>query len=100
MARSTQGIVLSEREVADMAVAYGWISWVPDVNWRRVLWLRSLVHPRTGEPFWGARRMGHVFSVHPSTIDLWHAKGLRSIAATLHRLAVPAHAQNEDAVVA
>jgi hypothetical protein len=57
-----------------------------------VLLLRSLVHPRTGAPFWGPRKLGTVLDVHPSTIDAWHAKGIRAIARQLHKIAVPAPA--------
>jgi hypothetical protein len=85
-------LVATQREIEDMAVVYGWITDVPDQRIRRVLLLRSLVHPRTGAPFWGPRKLGTVLDVHPSTIDAWHAKGIRAIARQLHKIAVPAPA--------
>jgi hypothetical protein len=68
-----------------MAEAYGWILLVGDARVRRVILLRSLIHPRTRRPFFGARNTARIFGVHTDTVAAWHRRGVHEIADQLHR---------------
>jgi hypothetical protein len=80
----------SQRAVAAMAEAYAWILLVDDVRVQRVLLLRSIVHPVTARPFFGARKLARLFAVHPDTVAAWHRRGIHAIAEELHRRAAAA----------
>ncbi len=67
-----------------MDEAYRWVSWLPAdrVTWRRLVLLRSLIHPVSGRYLWSWRKLEGLFGVTYHTAQSWHAQAIDWIVAT------------------
>jgi hypothetical protein len=95
----------SAREVSAMDRAHDWIRLIPldrprrgsgdlwsrhgGAQLRRVVWLRSLVNPRTGRLMFSWKRLGDALGCSHEAVRQWHARGIDIILGALHRQAAP-----------
>jgi hypothetical protein len=74
------------REIDDAEIAFGWVTNVPELRWRYVLLMMSLVHPRTAVPFFGADTIAPLMEVQTSSVLAWRRKGIHAIGRHLYRV--------------
>ena len=83
--------VPSAQAITRMDEAYGWVNLLPDQrrSYRRIVLLRSLVHPVRDRHVFGWRKIGRMLGWDYRAVQNWHAKGIDLIvdalrARTLH----------------
>ena len=78
----------SPHEISAMDEAFCWTSFIPDVEERRLVLMRSLVLPPTpfGTPrhVWSWTRLRRTTGLHPDTLRKLHGRGLARIARRLN----------------
>jgi hypothetical protein len=70
-----------QRQIDGLDEVLSWVLRIRDGRHRRVVTLRSLVHPITGRHLYGWRRLARALDAHENTIRNWHAQGIDDILA-------------------
>ena len=77
----------SNKAIDLMDEAYAWLSYIPDSRMleRRIVGIRSLVHPLTDRHLYPWRKIGTLLNLHHKSVQARHAEGIGDIIAGLIR---------------
>jgi Domain of unknown function (DUF6362) len=72
-------------DVTRMYIAHGWLALIPDDRHviRRIVASRSLVYPISQRHVIPWRRIAEIVHADPTTVRIWHAKGIEIIVRSL-----------------
>ncbi len=78
----------TNRAISDMDEAYAWLRFIPDSHMlnRRIVGIRSLVHPLTDRHLYPWRRLGNVLNIHHQRVQQLHEAGIAEIICGLHQI--------------
>lgn len=79
--------VPSSRDITLMDEAYAWVALLPKdkVTWRRLVLLRSLIHPTSERYLWGWRKLERTLGTTDTTAKTWHAMAIDRIVSAINR---------------
>lgn len=82
----------SPKKIGRMDEAMRWVAFIPEARsqHRRIVLMRSLVHPITERHRWSWRRLGDTFGWDRRAVQLWHGQGIDMIVNEMRRRNVDA----------
>jgi hypothetical protein len=64
---------------------YGWLGFIPEGRklWRRIVGLRGLTYPLTGDPMYSWRKLGKALGGHAGSVERWHKTALSQLSQAI-----------------
>lgn len=75
-----------QKQISEMDEAFSWLNLITDQRWRRIVALRTIIHPYTERYIYGWRKLGREMGIHENTARNWHEKGIQEIRWVLSEL--------------
>ena len=75
------------RQIEEMGVVFGWVGTIPNDRYvlRRLLLLRSLVHPLSDRHSYSWRDVARMVGTNHFSVRVWHGQGLRLVLEALRK---------------